>query len=68
MRAPHDYTIEVCKECGAQLDRSGNGRCPVDRGHWKYGGMLVRVIARPASEQDRYFRVGRIPAESQEGV
>lgn len=49
----HDYTVEVCIECGAQLDRSGNGRCPVDRSHWSRGGMVVRVVARPPMQQDR---------------
>lgn len=51
-RMPHDYTIEVCIRCGAQLDRSGNGRCPVDRAHWSAGGMVVRVIARQLDDQD----------------
>lgn len=58
-RAPHDYTIEVCVRCGAQLDRSGNGRCPVDRRHWEGGGIILRLVARPVDEQDditaRYY-------------
>lgn len=64
MRDPHDYTIEVCQECGAQLSRSGNGRCPIDRAHWRIGGMVVRVVARPDRQQDRHFRPGVIPAGS----
>lgn len=51
-RAPHDYTIECCMECGAQLDRSGNGRCPVSRAHWSRGGFVVRVQPRPVTEQE----------------
>jgi hypothetical protein len=61
MREPHDFTIECCCVCGAQLDRSGNGRCPVSRDHWKSGGMVVRVLARPAAEQGKHFRRGVIP-------
>ncbi len=51
-RDPYDYTLEVCAVCGAQLDRTGNGRCPVDRSHWRVGGMIVRVVPRADDEQD----------------
>jgi hypothetical protein len=60
-RDAHDFTIECCAVCGAQLDRSGNGRCPVSRDHWSVGGMVVRVVPRPDDEQDRYYRRGVIP-------
>jgi hypothetical protein len=55
-RDPHDYTIEVCIECGAQLNRGGNGRCPVAPEHWSRGGMVVRVVARPDEEQDVIYQ------------
>lgn len=61
MRDPYDFTIEVCQVCGAQLNRSGNGRCPVAPEHWSAGGMVVRVLARPDADQDRLYRPGRIP-------
>lgn len=57
----HDYTIEVCQDCGAQLDRYGNGRCPVDQSHWSSGGMIVHVLARPDSEQDKWYKSSRVP-------
>lgn len=61
-RGPYDYTLEVCVACGAQLGRSGNGRCPLDREHWSRGGIIVRMIPRPDDEQDdeatrRHLRV-----------
>lgn len=67
MREPHDYTIEVCADCGAQLDRYRNGRCPVSEAHWRTGGMVVRVIARPLDEQDdraTVRRFTRIPEDA----
>lgn len=65
-RDPHDYTIEVCIECGAQLDRYGNGRCPVTESHWSRGGMVMRVVARPDVQQDVvYQRHARaVPSEA----
>lgn len=61
-RDPHDYTLEVCKACGAQLDRYRSGRCPVSEAHHRYGGMVVRVVARPDVEQDHIsFRRGVVP-------
>jgi hypothetical protein len=67
-REPHDYTIEVCRDCGRQLDREHgakpSGRCP-DPGHAQHAPMTVRVIARPDTEQNSFFRRGRIPSASQ---
>lgn len=63
-RDPYDYTLEVCRVCGAQLDRVRNGRCPVDRAHWSAGGMVTRVLARPDSEQDRHYKPSVVPAKA----
>lgn len=54
-RHPLDWYIEVCSICGCQLGpgiggRTPTGRC-VTREHWQVGGTVVRVTARPISEQ-----------------
>lgn len=54
---PHDWYIEVCAVCGCQLgpgigSRTNTGRCVVDS-HRSTGGIIVRVAAKPISEQPR---------------
>lgn len=67
---PHDYTIEVCIRCGAQLSRNTTaGRCP-NRAHWGDGGMVVRVAPRPLEQQTwhatkRHWKA--IPEEAHDG-
>jgi hypothetical protein len=60
-RDPLDWYIEICAICGCQLGpgvgtRTNTGRC-IHPEHHSTGGIVVRVLARPISEQDR-------PAES----
>lgn len=58
---PRVYTIEVCGVCGGPLSNRfmsagfgsdpGTGRCATSRDHWSTGGVLLDVVALPASEQ-----------------
>lgn len=55
-RDPLDWYIEICAVCGCQLgpgigSRTRTGRCVVNA-HRSIGGTVVRVQARPISEQD----------------
>jgi hypothetical protein len=55
-RDPLNWYIEVCAVCGCQLgpgigSRTSTGRCVV-QAHHSTGGTVVRVVARPSSEQD----------------
>lgn len=59
---PLDYAIEVCRICGAQLDRAHGAadtlRCAV-REHGPSGAMLVRVSPLPDDEQThRSYKTG----------
>jgi hypothetical protein len=55
-RDPLDWYIEVCVVCGCQLgpgigSRTSTGRCVVEA-HRSRGGMVVRVQAKPITEQE----------------
>lgn len=55
-RDPLDWYIEVCAVCGCQLGpgigaRTRTGRCIFEE-HRQSGGVLVRVSAKPLSEQE----------------
>lgn len=54
-RDPLDWYIEVCAVCGGQLgpgvgSRTPTGRCVVEA-HRSRGGRVIRVCARPSTEQ-----------------
>jgi hypothetical protein len=67
---PWDYMIEVCKVCGSLASR-GHGadttnRCAVPE-HRSRGCIIVRVVARPDSQQGSFgcWRLGVVPREVQ---
>lgn len=77
-RHPFDYQIEVCAVCGMGLSMGigpSTGRCPH---HAEAGGVVIRVRALPAFEQQhhqyapreqvlsRLVRAGAIPTRSNE--
>jgi hypothetical protein len=60
-RDPLDWYIEVCGVCGCQLGpgigtRTRTGRC-IYESHRSTGGIVVRVSAKPLSEQQRPYPV-----------
>jgi hypothetical protein len=67
---PWDYTVEVCAACGALANRSHGAdttnRCAVPS-HRERGCIVVRVVARPDSEQGTlgFWRPGTVPREVQ---
>lgn len=75
-REPRDWYIEACAVCGCQLgpgigSRTPTGRC-IDDAHHSVGGVIVRVLARPAAEQESVTRryidrhPGAFPGAAQE--
>lgn len=60
LRDPLDWYIEICAVCGCQLgpgvgSRTRSGRCVVQE-HRRVGGTVVRVQARPISDQEGVTR------------
>ncbi len=67
---PWDYTVEVCAVCGSLASR-GHGAADTNRcaipSHRQAGCIVVRVVARPDSQQGLhgYWKAGVVPREMQ---